>query len=99
MNNGDRITIPFVAEQAGTYTVTVQFRSGSTANKLRWFSTDDIIVSGEQSAGSSDSTQTRTVEFTMTVAKTGEGVLTFAPVGYDSPQFDKLDIVLTSVAE
>ena len=98
LNRGDRIEIPYTAAVAGTYTVTVTYRSGSTTNYLAWYETDGKIAEGTASAGNSDSSVTKTATFTVTVTEAGAGTWIFAPTTADSPQIDKFDITLTEIS-
>ena len=97
LNNGDSISFPYVADRAGTYSVTATYRSGSTANKLTWSEADGKIQAGEKAAGSENnndnqSSITRTVTFDLVVNKAGAGTLKFTGPSGDSPQLDKLVI-------
>ena len=98
LNRGDRMEIPYTAAVAGTYTVTVTYRSGSTANYLDWSEPNGKIVAGTASAGNADSSVTKTATFTITITETGSGTWIFAPQSADSPQIDKFDITLTQAS-
>ena len=97
LNRGDKIKVPYLATVAGTYEVTATYRSGSNTNKLKWYDEAEKIVAGEQAAGNDDASVTKTVTFNIVVDEAGAGVLVFAPVGFDSPQLDKLDITLKQI--
>lgn len=93
-NYEDTIAIPYNAEKAGTYSVTVFYRSGSGTNGLTWSATEDKITAGSVTAGATDGAgATHEVTFDMVVATPGEGVLTFTSPETDSPQVDKFVIV------
>ena len=97
LNNGDSISFPYVADRAGTYSVTATYRSGSTANKLTWSEADGKIQAGEKAAGSENnndnqSSITRTVTFDLVVNEAGAGTLKFTGPSGNSPQLDKLVI-------
>ena len=92
LNQDDTLSFPYVADRAGTYTVVATYRSGSTANKLKWSETDNKITAGEQSAGNGDSSVTKTVTFDLVVTEAGQGTLEFTGPSGNSPQLDKLVI-------
>ena len=97
LNNGDSISFPYVADRAGTYSVTATYRSGSTSNKLTWSEADGKIQAGEKAAGSENnndnqSSITRTVTFDLVVNEAGAGTLKFTGPSGNSPQLDKLVI-------
>lgn len=89
MNSGDIIRVPYTAT-AGTYDVTVYYRSGSNSNALQW--TGDTITSGTASAGASSANTTKNVSFTVTVEEDGSGVWTFTAPSGNSPQIDRFVI-------
>ena len=94
----DTVTVPFKAERAGTYRVVLRYMSGSGGNKLVWAdgdAEDPIIEAGEQSAGNSDESAFKTVEFTFRVKRPGVSKLVFTGPSEKSPRIDKLDITLT----
>ena len=94
LNQGDKISIPYVAEKSGIYTVTATYRSGSPGNQLAW-SSDGNINSGSVSAGASNANVTNTTEeFEVVVTKAGPGVWTFTAPSGNSPQLDKFEIKL-----
>lgn len=43
MNKGDTLTLYYNAPQAGEYTVTLSYRSGSTQNGFKWAEKDGKI--------------------------------------------------------
>lgn len=89
---GDTLTIPYRAAKAGTYDVTVYYRSGSNTNKLVWAENSNKITAGEVSAGAADSSVTRTAAFTFTVASPGAGTLVFTGPETKSPLIDRFVI-------
>lgn len=98
LNKGDSITIPYRADVAGLYTVTVTYRSGSVTNYLDWSEENGKIVAGTASAGNADSGVTKTTSFEFDVKTAGAGVLHFAPKTADSPQLDKFEITMKKAA-
>lgn len=98
LNRGDRIEIPYSAAVAGTYSVTVTYRSGSNTNYLSWYEANGKITAGTASAGNADSSVTKTVTFQVVITEAGAGTWVFAPTTADSPQIDKFDITLTQTA-
>lgn len=95
----DTLSIPFTAERAGTYEVTLTYMSGSMANKLVWADAqqdDPLIKAGEQAAGAADADAFKTVTFTFTVLKPGSSTLVFTGPAAKSPRVDKLDVKLTA---
>lgn len=96
LNANDEAKLYYDAPWAGTYKVTVQYRSGASGNGIVWEEAEGKVKSGSITAGAEDSAQnTHTKEFTMEVLEAGEGVLTFRGADrYNAPQIDKFDIVL-----
>lgn len=93
MNSGDKICIPYTAEETGVYTVTVVYRSGNNSNGFSWSEADGKIESGSVTAGANDSAgATHEKAFTMNVAAAGKGILTIAAGASGAPQIDKLVI-------
>ena len=93
LNSGDKICIPYTAEETGEYTVTVVYRSGNNSNGFSWSEADGKIESGNVTAGANDSAgATHEEEFTMNVATAGDGILTIAAGASGAPQIDKLVI-------
>lgn len=102
MNTDDSITLYYVAEKAGTYTATIQYRSGDSNNSMTWKEADGKIADGSLDSVTADnasSLQVRTVEIELEVVEPGAGVLTFTAGSKNAPQLDKFDIVLTSEPE
>jgi hypothetical protein len=88
--------IPYKAATAGTYEVTVTYRSGDPNNKLSFTDTAGNIVAQDVTAGSSDASTTKTAKFTLVIENAGTGVWTFTGPSSKSPQIDKFDIKLVS---
>lgn len=99
MNSGDKLILNYYAQAAGTYNVTMTYRSGSTANSISW--AGDNITSGnidKVEADSSGST-TYTKEFTIEITKPGPGTVTFTAGEKNAPLIDKFDIQLTEAGQ
>lgn len=95
MNSGDKITLPYLAEKAGKYKVTVTFRSGDPNNGFSWVEESGKIEAGTKSAGASDSAgATHTETFEMNVVTAGAGSLVLTAGAKNAPQLDKFDLVL-----
>lgn len=92
MNKGDTLTLYYNAPQAGEYTVTLSYRSGSTQNGFKWAEKDGKIEAGEVTAGASSADATHTKEFKLNVKTAGEGCLVFTAFDTKAPQLDKFDI-------
>ena len=92
MNKGDTLTLYYNAPQAGEYTVTLSYRSGSTQNGFKWAEKDGKIEVGEVTAGASSADATHTKEFKLNVKTAGEGCLVFTAFDTKAPQLDKFDI-------
>lgn len=101
MDTNDVIEVPYYAEKAGTYKVTLTYASGSTTNKIAWSTTPaGLITDGKNNVvatqgASGTENQKRTVEFNVNVTKPGAGVWTFTGPEGNSPRLDKFDIELT----
>lgn len=96
MNSGDMIHLYYYAEKAGTYTATLQYRSGSTSNSMTWAETSRNITEGSLGSveAENDASVTHTVDLTWTVVTPGPGMLTFTAGEANAPQLDKFDIQL-----
>ena len=92
MNKGDTLTLYYNAPQAGEYTVTLSYRSGSAQNGFKWEEKDGKIEAGEVSAGANSADATHTKEFKLNVKTAGEGCLVFTAFDTKAPQLDKFDI-------
>lgn len=99
LNNGDRISVPYEAEEAGDYDVTVYYRSGYASNRLTWNSEEDKIKAGSVAAGNQSSSVTRDTTFTVTVNQAGAGVWTFTAPSGNSPQIDRFVITKQDTPE
>lgn len=99
LNQNDTISFPYVAERAGTYTVTATYRSGSASNALAWSEQDGKIKPGTVEAGASDDAAAdHTVTFDLVVTEAGAGTLVFTGPDTKSPQLDKLVIQPKDIA-
>ena len=101
VNLGDEIHVPFSVKTPGTYSVTLQYSSGSTTNALAWSDDAGIIAAGNTDAGADDAAGAlHTVTFTMTASKAGESTLVFgARDEGKAPRLDKLTITLEKATE
>lgn len=98
----DSVAYAYNAPVAGTYKVTVTYRSGSDTNKLAWSEQDGKITAGQVATPNSkvnNALQAKTVEFNMVVTTAGAGTLVFTAPDGDSPQTDKFDIELVKLAD
>ena len=98
----DSVAYAYNAPVAGTYKVTVTYRSGSDTNKLVWSEQDGKITAGQVATPNSkvnNALQAKTVEFNMVVTTAGAGTLVFTAPDGDSPQTDKFDIELVKLAD
>lgn len=98
----DSVAYAYNAPVAGTYKVTVTYRSGSDTNKLAWSEQDGKITAGQVATPNSkvnNALQAKTVEFNMAVTTAGAGTLVFTAPDGDSPQTDKFDIELVKLAD
>lgn len=98
----DSVAYAYNAPVAGTYKVTVTYRSGSDTNKLAWSEHDGKITAGQVATPNSkvnNVLQAKTVEFNMVVTTAGAGTLVFTAPDGDSPQTDKFDIELVKLAD
>ena len=98
----DSVAYAYNAPVAGTYKVTVTYRSGSATNKLAWSEQDGKITADQVATPNSkvnNALQAKTVEFNMVVTTAGAGTLVFTAPDGDSPQTDKFDIELVKLAD
>lgn len=98
----DSVAYAYNAPVAGTYKVTVTYRSGSDTNKLAWSEQDGKITASQVATPNSkvnNVLQAKTVEFNMVVTTAGAGTLVFTAPDGDSPQTDKFDIELVKPAD
>lgn len=91
----DYIKYAYRADAAGTYEVTMTYKSGDINNKIQWSSDpEENIVSGTQAVKNGNQ-QVDTVTFNMTVSQPGAGTLIVtAPDTKKGPQIDKFEIRL-----
>ena len=95
MNNGDKIILPYHAEKAGKYKVTVQYRSGDSNNGLTWAEKNNKIAEGNATVGAGDNAAaTHTADIEFVVNEAGDGTLVFTAPEKNAPQLDKFDITL-----
>ena len=98
LNYGDTLSVPFKAEYAGEYEVTLYYESGGPENKLSWTDEGGVVENGQQAAGHTDASVIRTVDFTMNVLKPGSSTLVFGAVdAKNAPRIDKLEITFAGV--
>lgn len=98
----DSVAYAYNAPVAGTYKVTVTYRSGSDTNKLAWSEQDGKITASQVATPNSkvnNVLQAKTIEFNMVVTTAGAGTLVFTAPDGDSPQTDKFDIELVKLAD
>ena len=98
----DSVAYAYNAPVAGTYKVTVPYRSGSDTNKLAWSEQGGKITASQVATPNSkvnNVLQAKTVEFNMVVTTAGAGTLVFTAPDGDSPQTDKFDIELVKLAD
>ena len=98
----DSVAYAYNAPVAGTYKVTVTYRSGSDTNKLAWSEQDGKITAGQVATPNSkvnNVLQAKTFEYNMVVTTAGAGTLVFTAPDGDSPQTDKFDIELVKLAD
>lgn len=91
-NQQDTMTVPYYAAKAGTYNVTVYYRSGDPNNSLVWAEADGKITAGSAVAGASDPETTQHVTFEMTVETPGAGTLVFTGPDKKSPMLSHFTI-------
>lgn len=91
----DYIKYAYRADAAGTYEVTMTYKSGDINNKIQWSSDPEAnIVSGTQAVKNGNQ-QVDTVTFNMIVSQPGAGTLIVtAPDTKKGPQIDKFEIKL-----
>ena len=95
----DYIKYAYRADVAGTYEVTMTYRSGSPINKVQLMSEPEgVIVSDIQTVKNANQ-QTDTLTFNITVTQAGAGTLVVtAPDSGKGPQIDKFEIRLVETA-
>lgn len=94
--NGNRILLPFTAEKAGLYKVTVTYISGrgeNNPNSLEWSGTN--IGSGSKDVwGEADASVFHEEELQIEVTSAGAGELVFTASGKGGPNVDKFEFEL-----
>lgn len=91
----DFIKYAYRAEVAGTYEVTVTYKSGSQVNKIKWSEENGKITEGQTDAFAIAKDNPKTKTFEIEVTEPGEGVLVLtAPDSGKGPQLDKFEIKL-----
>lgn len=94
MNTNDSAVLYYNAPTAGTYNVTLYFRSGDSNNGFTWAEKDGKIASGSIQAGADDRAQnTHTATMTWTVLEPGAGELTLTAFEKNAPQMDRFELV------
>ena len=90
-NSGDKIQIPYVADRAGSYTVTMDCFTGATESKPNTFtvSGDNIDETAVSVHGSNINGSNETVDFEIIVNQAGAGVITLTAGGANGPSIDK----------
>lgn len=95
----DYIKYAYRADVAGTYEVTMTYRSGSSANKVQLMSEPEGVIVSEIQTVKNANQQTDTLTFNITVTQAGAGTLVVtAPDSGKGPQIDKFDIKLVETA-
>ena len=95
----DYIKYAYRADMAGTYEVTMTYRSGSSANKVQLMSEPEGVIVSEIQTVKNANQQTDTLTFNITVTQAGAGTLVVtAPDSGKGPQIDKFDIKLVETA-
>lgn len=96
MNSGDSIILYYYADKAGTYEVTLQYRSGDTNNSFTWSEQNGSITDGalESVEAESSADTTHTTILTWEVTTPGASALTLTAGSSNAPQLDKFDIKL-----
>ena len=95
----DYIKYAYRADVAGTYEVTMTYRSGSSRNKVQLMSEPEGVIVSEIQTVKNANQQTDTLTFNITVTQAGAGTLVVtAPDSGKGPQIDKFDIKLVETA-
>lgn len=89
MNTGDTAVLHYDAPAAGTYNVTLYYRSGDPQNSFSWSEANGKISAGSVTAGAPNTSETHTAEFTWTVNEAGPGMLTLLAGSRNAPQMDR----------
>ena len=95
----DYIKYAYRADAAGTYEVTMTYKSGDINNKIHWSSDPEANIAEGTKQVENGNQQVDTVTFNMTVSQPGEGTLILtAPDTKKGPQIDKFEIRLIEKA-
>lgn len=95
----DYIKYAYRADVAGTYEVTMTYRSGSSRNKVQLMSEPEGVIVSEIQTVKNANQQTDTLTFNITVTQAGAGTLVVtAPDSGKGPQIDKFEIRLVETA-
>lgn len=95
----DYIKYAYRADAAGTYEVTMTYKSGDINNKIHWSSDPEANIAEGTKQVENGNQQVDTVTFNMTVSQAGEGTLILtAPDAKKGPQIDKFEIRLIEKA-
>lgn len=93
LNRGDKVKYYYTADRAGTYNVTVYYRSGSIGNSIVWGSEDEgKIAQGSIGAGAASPSQVKNVSFKVNITEPGSGYWVFTGPSENSPQIDYMVI-------
>ena len=93
LNRGDKVKYYYTAERAGTYNVTLYYRSGSNSNSIAWGSEEGgKITAGTIKAGAANVSQVQNVSFKVEIAEPGSGYWVFTGPAGNSPQIDYMVI-------
>lgn len=95
----DYIKYAYRADVAGTYEVTMTYKSGDINNKIQWSSDPEANIAEGTKQVENGNQQVDTVTFNMTVSQPGAGTLILtAPDAKKGPQIDKFEIRLIEKA-
>lgn len=95
----DYIKYAYSADVAGTYEVTMTYRSGSSTNKVQLMSEPEGVIVSDIQTVKNASQETDTLTFNITVTQAGAGTLVVtAPDSGKGPQIDKFEIRLVETA-
>lgn len=91
--NGNKITLPFIAPKAGSYQVTATYRSGreeGSPNAFEWSGTN--VTAGSKDVFGPEAEIFRTVVFDIEITEAGKGELVFTASNKGGPVIDKFEI-------
>ena len=93
--SGDSMSVPYRALAAGTYDVTMTYRSGrlneATGNVITW-SGDNVESGSVKVFGEANANQYHTVTFTIKVTEAGRSVLNIGTTDSEGPVIDKFEV-------